>query len=61
MPLRFVCANLSHLVTANNLVKCRELQEIYHDNTCDEIIGKMYLAFERVFCNGKDTEVRDGG
>ena len=59
VPLRFVCVNLSYLITANSLLKCRELQEIYRDNTCAEIIGKIYSAFEQVFCNGKDTEVCD--
>lgn len=58
MPLKFVFVSLSHSVISGSLLKS-ELLEIYHDNTYNEIIGKIYSDFEQALGNGKDTEVHD--
>lgn len=44
MSLRFVCVNLNHSVITNNPPKCRESEEIYYDNTNDEIITENIFS-----------------
>lgn len=53
VPLKLVCINLSYSVTADfegtYVLKCTELLEMHHDNTCDEITEKIYADMSRIF------------